>query len=109
MAPAKAIVLRSSGQLDVDEAIDFYRREAGQALAISFVDALERAYRLISEQPGAGSSRYAHALDLLGLRSWPLRDYPFVVFYFEQETHVEIWRVLHAARDIPASITDGGA
>jgi toxin ParE1/3/4 len=109
MAPTKAIVRRLSEQLDVEEAIDFYRLEAGQTVAIGFVDALQQAYRLISEQPGAGSSRYAHALDLPGLRSWPVRKYPFVIFYFEQETHVEIWRVLHAARDIPTWIAEGDA
>ena len=105
----KPIVPRRSARRDVDEAVDFYLREAGQTVTFGLIDALERAYRLISEQPGAGSARYAHALDLPGLRSWPLRDYPFVVFYFEQETHVEIWRVLHTARDIPTWIAEGDA
>lgn len=103
----KPIVRRRGAQLDVDQAIDFYLLEAGQTVALGFIDALERAYRLISEQPGIGGGRYAHALDLPGLRSWPLRDYPFVVFYFEHQTHVEVWRVLHAARDIPAWMRDG--
>lgn len=87
--------------------MDFYRHEASQAVVLSFIDALERAYQVISEHPGVGSSRYAHTLDLPGLHSWPLRDYPFVVFYFEQGGQVEIWRVLHTARDIPAWMADG--
>jgi toxin ParE1/3/4 len=41
-------------------------------------------------------------LDIPGLRSWPLRRFPYVIFYIEQENHIDVWRVLHARRDIPA-------
>ena len=36
------------------------------------------------------------------LRSWPLRGYPYLVFYVERDDHVDVWRLLHAERDIPA-------
>jgi toxin ParE1/3/4 len=39
---------------------------------------------------------------LPGLRFWPLKRYPYFVFYLERETHIDVWRVLHAERDIPA-------
>jgi hypothetical protein len=31
---------------------------------------------------------------------WP--RYPYLVFYVERSDHIDIWRVLHGQRDIPA-------
>jgi DNA polymerase-3 subunit epsilon len=45
---------------------------------------------------------YAHELNLSGLRFWPLARYPHLVFYVERPQHIEVWRVLHGQRDIPA-------
>lgn len=28
--------------------------------------------------------------------------YPYLLFYFEQAQHIEVWRVLHGNRDLPA-------
>jgi len=71
-------------------------------LASDFVDALERAYRHISRYPASGSSRYAVELSLPGLRAWPLSQVPHIVFYRETADCIDVWRVLHGARDIPA-------
>lgn len=99
---SKDIVPRALAEQDVNDALDFYLAEAGQQVALRFIDELERAYRLIGERPEVGSSRCAYELDLPGLRSWPLRDYPYAVFYVAREEHIDVWRVLHAARDLPA-------
>lgn len=32
--------------------------------------------------------------------------FPWIVFYLEFETHVDVWRVLHAKRDMPAWLAD---
>lgn len=45
--------------------------------------------------------RYAHELNLPGLRTWPLTRYPHLVFYIEHPDHVDVWRVLHGQRGIP--------
>ena len=29
-------------------------------------------------------------------------DFPFLVFHVEREGEIDVWRVLHGARDIPA-------
>jgi toxin ParE1/3/4 len=86
----------------VEEALDHYLLEAGEAVADGLVDALQKALAHLGRQPATGSSRYAHELGLPGLRAWPLTRYPYLVFYVEREDHVDVWRVLHAARDIPA-------
>lgn len=99
---AKAIIPREQAQRDVEEAVDHYLREAGEAVALGFVTALEKAYAHIGRHPATGSPRYAHELNLPGLRTWPLARYPHIVFYVEQAAHIDVWRVLHQQRDIPA-------
>ena len=99
---AKPVIPRAEARQDVEAAVDFYAVEAGEAVALRFIDALESAYRPISRQPGAGSPRHAHELDLPGLRSRMLKGYPYLVFYIERDSHMDVWRALHAQRDIPA-------
>ncbi|MBL8390225.1 MAG: type II toxin-antitoxin system RelE/ParE family toxin [Hydrogenophaga sp.] len=101
----KPVRLRALALADVDEAIAHYLQEAGVDVALGFIDELERAYRHLGRQPATGSPHYAHELNLPGLRSWPLTRYPHLVFYVEQADHVEVWRVLHGARDIPSWLT----
>ena len=101
MSP-KRIVPRQRANRDVDEAVDYYLGEAGENAALGFIDALDRAYRHIARHPATGSPRYAHELDLPGLRSWPLKRYPYLVFYVERDDHIDVWRILHIERDIPA-------
>ena len=96
------VIPRAFAQEDVAQALDYYRDEAGEAVALGFVAALEQAFAHIARQPATGSPRYAHALNLPGLRCWPLTRYPYLVFYLQQADHIDVWRVLHAARDIPA-------
>lgn len=69
---------------------------------MGLIDALEQAYKHISRHPTSGSPRYAHELNLPGLRSWPLTRYPYLVIYVERADHIDVWRVLHGHRDIPA-------
>ena len=99
---ARPIVPREQANRDIDEAIAYYLSEDAEQAALGFIDALEQAYAHISRHPATGSPRYAHELNLPGLRSWPLTRYPHLVFYVERADHVDVWRVLHGQRDIPA-------
>ena len=103
---AKAIVPREVARRDVDEAIDHYLGEDAAQAALDFVDALQSAYTHIGRQPASGSPRYAHELKLPGLMSWPLTRFPCLIFYFERDDCVNVWRVLHGQRDIPAWMND---
>ena len=93
-------------QQDIDEAVAYYLQEAGELVALCFVDALEEALKHIAKHPQTGSPRYAVELDLAGVRRWALNRYPYLVFYVEQEQHVDVWRVLHGQRHIPAWLQD---
>ena len=80
-------------------AIAYYLKEhAGQA-ALGFVKALEDAYAFLSRHPEAGASRYAYELDIPELAVAPV---PYLIFYMEQADHIDVWRVLHGRRDVPA-------
>ena len=57
----------------------------------------------IAAAPGTGAPRYAETLDLPGLRHKRTGRLPHLVFYVERPDHIDVWRVLHARRDIPAS------
>jgi toxin ParE1/3/4 len=103
---AKTVVPREQANRDVDEAIAYYLGEHAVQAALGFIDALEQAYAHIGRHPGTGSPRYAHELNLPGLRAWPLTRYPYLVCYIERPDHVDVWRVLHQQRDIPAWMQD---
>ena len=103
----KPLTRRAQADADVADAIDYYVGES-TAAALGFVDALEAAYAHIRRAPATGSPRYAHELNLPGLRFWSLKRYPYLVFYIERADSVDVWRVLHAKRDIPSWLQDGG-
>ncbi|MGX5799959.1 type II toxin-antitoxin system RelE/ParE family toxin [Bradyrhizobium sp. Arg314] len=99
---AKAIILRNLALRDIEDAVDYYAREVGSHVALSYVDDLQNAYKLIASHPASGSLRYGYEIGLSGLRSVQFKRYPYLIFYFEQTDHIDVWRVLHAQRDIPA-------
>jgi len=101
---AKPVVPRERAHLDARDTIDHYMRDAGAPVVLDFIDALQAAYRTIGEHPGIGSPRYAHELDVPGLRHRRLRNFPQIVFYIEQPDHIDVWRVLDARRDIPQQL-----
>lgn len=99
---AKPVIPRKIAHRDVEEAIDHYLGESAEEAALGFIEALDRAYTHIARHPSTGSLRFAHELGLPGLRSWPLPRYPHLVFYLERPDHIDVWRVLHGKRDVPA-------
>lgn len=99
---AQPVVARAQAAQDIEEAIAWYLAEGAPQAALGFIDALEKAYAHIARHPGTGSPRYALALDVPGLRCWPLTRYPYLVFYMERAEAIDVWRVLHSQRDIPA-------
>ncbi|MFV0645536.1 MAG: type II toxin-antitoxin system RelE/ParE family toxin [Sphingomonadaceae bacterium] len=102
----KPVVPRAKARADVDSAVEYYANEAGADVAFRFINALEQTYTLIGERPATGSLRWSHELNLPGFRTIRLKGFPWLVFYLEFETHIDVWRVLHAKRDMPAGLSD---
>lgn len=98
----KPVVLRLAAEDDISSATTYYLDEGSTEVALRLVRSLERNLRSISEQPQSGSPRFAHELDLPGLRSWLIGDFPSLIFYVELEDHIQVWRVLHVKRDLAA-------
>ncbi len=103
---SKPVVPRKLANQDIDEAVAHYLSEGGAQAALGFIEALERAYSHIGRQPAGGSPRYANELNIPGLRFLSLKRYPHLVFYIERADHIDVWRVLHSQRDIPAWMSD---
>ncbi|MGF6175099.1 type II toxin-antitoxin system RelE/ParE family toxin [Ensifer sp. 4252] len=97
----KRIIPRELARNDAEAAVDYYAGEAGIEVALGFIDALQAAYDLIASHPESGSLRYSYELGLPDLRNVYLKSYPYLVFYREQADYIDVWRVLHAKRDIP--------
>lgn len=100
----KAIVLREAADDDISFATTFYTKESSVEITLRFLASLEQAFQGISKQPAIGSPRFAHELDLPGLRSWLLPDFPYVIFYVELADYIQVWRLLHTKRDLGASL-----
>lgn len=98
---AKPVVPREQAHRDVEEALAHDLAEGAAPAALGFIDAPEKACSHIGRHPATGSPRFAHELNLPGLRCWPLTRYPPLVFYLDRPDHVDVWRVLQGQRDIP--------
>lgn len=99
---SKPVVIRERAEQDIDGAVEHYLTEAGQAIALDLIDAFQDTCCRIGERPASGSPRYAHELDISGPRVLPVEKFPYLVSYVDGEMNIDVWRVLHGARGIPA-------
>ncbi|MFT7649383.1 MAG: toxin ParE1/3/4 [Candidatus Poriferisodalaceae bacterium] len=97
--------LRTIAAADIDSAVAYYRNEVSPEVAINFVDELEAAIGHLRRHPLTGSLRFSYELEIPELRSWPVENFPYLVFYVPDSERIDIWRVLHAQRDFPSFLT----
>lgn len=102
----KVIFRRRRANDDIETAIAYYLGEAGSKVASDFINQLEKALNNISRQPTAGSPRYGHELRIRGLRQWPMRRFPYLIFYLVKDGRIEVLRILHSTIDIPSWLDD---
>ena len=98
----KRVVPSARTRQDIRHITAWYRQQGGAGLALRWNDAIKSALQHIGAHPKTGFTHYASELRLEGLRCWPVHGFPYLLFYREQEAQVEVARVLHAQRDIPA-------
>jgi toxin ParE1/3/4 len=101
-----AIRLRPRARLDIEAALDYYLGKQSFDAAEGFSRETEAALQHLSYLPASGSPRFAHLLDLPGLRTWPIADYPYLIFYIERTDLVDVMRILHTPRDISALLLE---
>lgn len=97
----KPVFRRTAADADIEEAVDFYLMEADH-MVDPFLAALQTAVAHIERHPGGGSPRYAHELNVPNLRFWPIKRFPYLLLYIEHDDFVDLIRVVHMSRDIPA-------
>lgn len=102
----KRVDIRSSAQRDLTAVVDHYLDEGNADVAEAFLRAFDDARRHLAEFPASGSPRYDNELGIPNLRSWALSSFPYVVMYIERDDHVDVLRVLHGKRDIPATLQE---
>lgn len=100
----KPIIQSAKADADLKAATAYFQEES-TALALKLLEQVAKVYEHISNSPGSGSLRYAEILDIDGLRYWPCQRFHYLVFYREHAKHIDILRILHAHRDIPAHMT----
>lgn len=99
----KKLVRRALADVDIITALDYYIANAPE-YTLAFIDDVEEAYQHIQQFPVSGSLRYAYELSLPELRVWSCNKYPYLIFYVDYPSQIEVWRVLHSSRDIAASL-----
>lgn len=102
----KPVIRHRKADQDIAQAAEYFGKHGGLRLELEFVEALAAAFGHLSRHPDAGSERYANPLRLEGLRFWPMRKFPYLIFYLDRGDRLEVLRVLHAERDIPAWLQD---
>lgn len=87
----------------MEDIVGYLAADAGSRAALGFVDALEAGLRYLASASNSGSLKFGFELGIPELRAWRLRRQPYVVFYVPLDDRIDVWRVLHERRDIPAS------
>ena len=95
-----------SAREDADEAIDHLVDAASLDDALRFADELERAFELLAEHPAMGRACVLQALQLQNLRKWPLRTFPYLVYYRFTEDELIVHRIVHGAREQADALGD---
>lgn len=98
----KQLVLLPLAEQDIDEGVAYYVTQGGRTLAQRWTEALKMGLRHVARHSGSGSQRYADMLGLPGLRFWRVPLFPYLIFYVERADQIDVWRVLHDHRDLPA-------
>jgi len=103
----KPVSVRPRADTEIDALADFIAKDNPGA-AFRFLDAVQETFDMIGEQPGIGSRRYAHLPMLEGLRMWPVTNFEkHLVFHIERPGYIDVLRVLHGSRNLPAALMEG--
>jgi toxin ParE1/3/4 len=83
------VTLHPAAELDIEEAAEFYEREASAALAARFVREFRAVSALLVQQPEIGSPRSA------GRRGLCMNVFPYTVIYRLTTDEIKILVVKH--------------
>ncbi|HEX4607134.1 MAG TPA: type II toxin-antitoxin system RelE/ParE family toxin [Urbifossiella sp.] len=110
MTPERFLHKSEQATADLGDLVDHYLRNAGPATALRFIDQAERAFAQLLAMPKVGALLGLDELPYEDIRRWHVDGFPHLIsLYREVADGVEIIRVLHTSRDIPALFRETGA
>lgn len=98
----KGFTFLQKAEKDIEEIMRYISQDNPE-VAATFHGAVESTCELLVTMPEMGSPRTFNNPELEGLRMWPMKKFEkYLIFYRSTPEGIEIVRVLHGARDIPA-------
>jgi toxin ParE1/3/4 len=96
-----------AAERDVDQAAEYFAREANVDIALRFLSAVEETYQRLGELPQSGTPWHSTNPSVSGLRFVRVSGFEsYLAFHFVSPGVVEVVRVLHGARDLLAILGD---
>lgn len=100
------IIIAPKADRDLDEQFFYIARDNREA-AMRFLRAAEATFERLAAMPELGELQAFRQPSLAEVRVWRVGGFEnYLVFYRPIERGVEIVRVLHGARDIPAALDE---
>jgi toxin ParE1/3/4 len=94
------IEYRPAAVEDILQAHSHLSSEVSLQLADRFLISVEHTVQQISRFPHAGSPFLARRARTLGIRRWPVKEFPrYLLYYVVNGDRIDILRALHGARD----------
>ena len=104
--PKNVIAFRRKALEDIEGIVRYIAADSPRA-AQAFREALEQACSVLAEMPDMGMHRNFGHPRLTDIRLWPLRQFEkYLLVYRTQGETLDIIRVVHGARDLPALFGD---
>ena len=97
----RRIRVEQEAEDDICSAVEYYRDEAGEDVALRFVDAVDDGLRFLGDhEVGRRFDSGTHP-KLRKLRIWPLKVFPYAVIFESNSEEVRVYSVPHTKRDLP--------
>ncbi len=105
---ALRIELEEEAEQDLRDAGLYYRDVGGAELAERFLTTVREQLELVATQPDMGRDYSELALreELRELQWFPLRGFPYLVFWTHNAETLSVWAVAEAHQDLPAKLRD---
>ncbi len=85
------------------QAIARFLKKTNSRAAMDFLNAAYDTFEFLAKNPGVGRRRTD--LDRSEIRSWRVSGFrSYLIFYRELPDRIQIWRIVHGARDLPSSL-----
>ena len=92
----------SEALLDLTGHLRYLRREAGEQIALRFVDSVENALNRLEQFPYLGRKRHFRQP---GIRSWPVPGFRnWLLFYRPVPNGIQLFRVLHGSMELETQL-----